>query len=114
MSSPRYDWWSYAKGMIRRYPELQREFAGRETPEDVWTLPATRQREFEAVRRAVAATRAEPDGEWKLELVRLVFWAQSHTLDGAALRVHVSHRTAVRWHSAFIYRVAALYGLMDG
>ena len=22
MSSPRYDWWPYVKGMIRRYPEL--------------------------------------------------------------------------------------------
>ena len=22
MSTPRYDWWPYVKGMIRRYPEL--------------------------------------------------------------------------------------------
>ena len=24
MSTPRYDWWPYVKGMIRRYPELCR------------------------------------------------------------------------------------------
>ena len=23
MSTPRYDWWPYVKGMIRRYPELR-------------------------------------------------------------------------------------------
>ena len=27
MSTPRYDWWSYVKGMIRRYPELCRREA---------------------------------------------------------------------------------------
>ena len=26
MSKPRYDWWSYVKGMIRRYPELRRRY----------------------------------------------------------------------------------------
>lgn len=32
MSNPRYDWWSYAKGMIRRYPSLVvREACLRET-----------------------------------------------------------------------------------
>ena len=28
MSKPRYDWWSYVKGMIRRYPELRRRYGG--------------------------------------------------------------------------------------
>ena len=27
MSSPRYDWWPYVKGMIRRYPDLCEEYA---------------------------------------------------------------------------------------
>ena len=27
MSTPRYDWWPYVKGMIRRYPELCRREA---------------------------------------------------------------------------------------
>ena len=26
MSSPRYGWWSYAKAMIRAYPQLHREY----------------------------------------------------------------------------------------
>lgn len=29
MSKPRYDWWSYVKGMIRRYPELRRRYGAR-------------------------------------------------------------------------------------
>lgn len=27
MSKPRYDWWPYVKGMVRRYPALCREYA---------------------------------------------------------------------------------------
>ena len=30
MSTPRYDWWPYVKGMIRRYPELCRQEAARD------------------------------------------------------------------------------------
>lgn len=26
MSRPRYDWWGYVKGMIRRYPALCRQY----------------------------------------------------------------------------------------
>lgn len=31
MSKPRYDWWGYVKGMIRRYPSLCAEYAEQET-----------------------------------------------------------------------------------
>ena len=77
MSKPRYDWWSYVKGMIRRYPELRRRYGalreGRLTADysgmprgggdgraveglAIRELPSTSQREYEAVRRAVETT----------------------------------------------------------
>ena len=100
MSSPRYDWWSYVKGMIRRYPELcarQKELrrtkmspnltgmpgAHGQTSDPVADaalreLPEINRRELEAVRQAIEETRALPNGEERLEMVKLVFWKKTH------------------------------------
>lgn len=79
MSRPRYDWWGYVKGMIRRYPALCRQYwdlhsqsvtalygpqggAGDDARKTermaIRELPATKQREYEAVRLAVRADAA--------------------------------------------------------
>lgn len=135
MSKPRYDWWPYVKGMIRRYPELKEEFEelhrqritqqlsgmsggggiGRMIEEcAVRELSGVRQREFEAVRKAVRLTAAlSGSGETRLRIIDLVFWKRSHTLEGAALEVHCSYRTARRYHTDFIMTVAKYYGLLD-
>lgn len=79
MSKPRYDWWPYVKGMIRRYPELcarQEELrrtkmspnltgmpgAHGQTSDPVADaalreLPEINRRELEAVRQAIEETR---------------------------------------------------------
>ena len=134
MSRPRYDWWPYVKGMIRRYPALAEDCAALRSPsvtadysgmpkaggasrtvEDltVRELPGTAQREYEAVRRAVERTARYPNGRDRLLVVRLVFWDRSHSLEGAALAVPCSIRTARRYHTAFIMLVAKNYGLLD-
>lgn len=134
MSKPRYDWWSYVKGVIRRYPALKAEYAdlhnqsvtpnysgipgcgavGRAT-EDVAIreLPTTKQREYEAVRRAIATTERMKSSRDRLKVVDLVFWKQTHTLEGAALMVPCSYDTAQNYHEEFIKLVASFYGLMD-
>ena len=83
MSSPRYDWWPYVKGMIRRYPELcarQEELrrtkmspnltgmhgAHSQTSDPVADaalreLPEINCRELEAVRQAIEAGFLEED-----------------------------------------------------
>lgn len=133
MSTPRYDWWGYAKGMIRRYPSLAE--ARREglpsagvsaatpvpgqgdisRPAEVLALrPAsTADRECEAVRRAIATTRRMHSGDERLRLIELVFWHRTHTLEGAAQCCHVSYRLAARWHGEFVRLVASYFGLMD-
>lgn len=134
MSRPRYDWWPYVKGMIRRYPALKQELetlheqsttaqysgmprgggVSRGTENiAVRELPTTKQREYEAVRRAIEQTEQLAHGSDVLEIVRLVLWKRSHTLDGVAVRLHCGIATAKRYHGEFIRTVAKNYGLLD-
>ena len=134
MSSPRYDWWPYVKGMIRRYPELcarQEELRRTKMSPNLTGMPsahgqasdpvadaALRElpeincRELEAVQQAIDETRTLPNGKERLEMVRLVFWKKTLTLVGAAMKCHVSYVTARRWHGEFIKRTAQAFGLL--
>lgn len=102
MSKPRYSWWGYIKAVIRRYPSL------RDTGVSGVAL-----REKEAVRAAVEATEQLDSGADRLLVVDLVFWSRTHTLEGAAMQVHVSLRTAQEYHRQFIRLVARNIGLLD-
>ena len=134
MSKPRYDWWSYVKGMIRRYPELRRRYGalreGRLTADysgmprgggdgraveglAIRELPSTSQREYEAVRRAVETTEHYRNGQERLKVIELVLWKKTHNLQGAALQIPCHVDTAKVWHGDFIRLVASYYGLMD-
>lgn len=134
VSKPRYKWWGYVKGMIRDYPALKERYAelhntsmvadysgmprggcGGRVLESVALreLPSTSQREYEAVRKAVATTERYRNGGDRLKVVRLVLWDRSHTLEGAALQVPCHINTVTLWHTQFIKLVGAYYGLMD-
>ncbi|WP_294759254.1 hypothetical protein [uncultured Gemmiger sp.] len=135
MSTPRYDWWSYVKGMIRRYPELcAKQTELRQTPLSIAMtgmphqrgktsdpvadavmreLPSVNRRELEAVQKAIEETRALRNGAERLEMVRLVFWARTHTLEGAAMKLHWSERTVASWHREFIRCVAKYFGFFS-
>ena len=134
MSRPRYGWWGYVKDMIRRYPSLKEEYADLHTQTvtpgyaglpgsgsasrateliAVRELPSNKQREYEAVRKAIATTELMSASRDRLKVVELVFWKRSHTLDGAALTIPCSYRTARRYHSDFVMTVASCYGLLD-
>lgn len=105
MSKPRYDWWSYIKAIIRRYPSLK----GRE-------LSGIAMREKEAVDAAIAATERMQNGRDRLAVVDMVFWKQTHTLSGAALMIPCGYETAKRWQQQFIKQVAKSFkcdGLID-
>lgn len=134
MSNPRYDWWSYVKGMIYRYPALcdqhSQAMAQKITPsyaaqpsssessrttEDLVAraMSRTNIREFDAVRLAIQQTENVKGGDAQLRLIRLIYWERTHTLSGAAMEVHISVPTAKRWHGDFIRRVAQNFGLLD-
>lgn len=95
MSKPRYDWWSYVKAIIRRYPSLK--YA------DVSGISLC---EKEAVEAAIATTERMQNGMDRLAVVDMVFWKQTHTLSGAAMMIPCGYETAKRWQQQFIKQVA--------
>lgn len=102
MSKPRYGWWGYVKWIIRQYPAREgRYIQGKALDEKM------------AVQRAVDATMAMENGVERMQVIEMVFFKQTHTLEGAALMVPCSQRTARRWHTDFIKLVAKEYGLTD-
>lgn len=96
MSKPRYGWWGYIKWTIRNYK------SDAELMED----------EREAIEIAIRETGQLIDGAERIKLIDLIYWRRTHTLQGAALAVHVSERTAQEWHRKFIRLVAQKRGLL--
>ncbi len=110
MSSPRYDWWPYVKGMIRRYPALETE------REALGKLRGVARREYQAVAAAIQATQGLPNGAARLAVIQYVFWdgrPGRKLLAQAADHVHYSYRTVCRFHRDFIRLVAVNFGLLD-
>ncbi len=133
MSRPRYGWWGYVKDMIRRYPSLKEEYEDLHTQTvtpsyaglpgggsasrateliAVRELPHTKQREYEAVRRAIMATERMSASRDRLKVIDLVFW-KGVKLETAALKIPCSYNTAQRYHARFIETVASHYGFLD-
>lgn len=134
MSKPRYKWWGYIKNIIRAYPGLKKEYealheqsvtantsgmpGGGEVSRGteniaIRELPYTKQREYEAVRRAVECTKHFRNGKERLEIINLMYWKNSHTLAGAGLQVGYGYDRARQIHQEFVVAVATYYGLMD-
>jgi hypothetical protein len=134
MSKPRYKWWGYIKNVIRAYPALKREYEqlheqsitasmsgmpggngvsrGTEIVA-VKELPYTKQREYEAVRRAIEVTKRMANGEQRMRIIDLVHWKRTHTVEGAAMKVGYSTDRGKQLHGDFVRLVAKYYGLMD-
>lgn len=129
MSRPRYRWWQYVKNVIRAYPELKREYdalheqavtanvsgmpGGGSTGRGVESvalreLPKPKQREYDAVRKAIVITERIKTGKDRQRLIDMVFWKKSHTLTGAAMALNLSYETAVEYHRDFIM-ITAFY-----
>lgn len=75
-------------------------------------LPEINRRELEAVRQAIAETLTLDTGQERLQVIRCVFWDKTHTLEGAAMKLHRCKRTIAQWHGEFIRCVAKYFGLL--
>ncbi len=97
----KYLWWGYAKNVIRAYKEHIKDSEN------------DRLNRFErnAVQQAIEQTKLIRNGAERLQMVDMVFWKQSHTLDGVALKLYFSRKTVERWHRDFIYLVGVEMGL---
>lgn len=102
MSKKHYKWWGYIKDVVREYP------GGRSSE-----LSGVALREHEAVRKAVDDTLNTDGGASRLKVISMVHWERTRTLDGAALAVPCSGRTATYWQRRFFEDVAKNMGLLD-
>lgn len=91
MSKPRYDWWGYVKGMLRRYPNRVNE------------------NERKAIELAIEHTKTLETGKDRMAVIEMVYFKKTHTLVGASMKVNCSERTAQRYHGDFIRTVASNY-----
>ena len=89
MSKPRYDWWGYVKGMIRRYPQLKAEYE--ELHRQAMRV------DYSGMPRGGGAHRATED-----LALRALPASKQHEFDAAT-----------RYHGEFIRLVAANRGLFD-
>ena len=87
--------WGYAKKIIREYGIYQKD------PTKCRIKP----REVEAVRNAIDRTERLKNGTERLKLIDLVFFKQTHSLNGACLQCYTSEITGRRWHTEFIKAV---------
>jgi len=95
MSKSRYDWWSYIKAVVRRYPAMKDQ-----------ELSGIALNERNAVEAAISETERMRNGTDRLKVIDLVFWRGTHKIPGAALMIPCSERTAAQWHGDFVKTVA--------
>lgn len=96
MSRPNHRWYGNVIRAIRYYPELN----------NAEQLSPREQEEREAVKTAIADIGRQRDGADVLKIVEMVDWGKTHTLDGAAFRLHMSGPTARRRRDRFVRAVA--------
>ena len=131
----KYIWWSYAKQMIRIYPQRKREYeyaiakirspifdelpARSSTRSDpVSTLLAkieqtSSYKEYSAVHSALnICQEINPDF---MEFVKMYYWQprSKPSLEDVADKLHYSPETVRKWNKRLLYAAAQYRGLMD-
>ena len=106
MSHPHYKWLSYVRAVVRAYPHYGKTI---KNPDE--------RAEYEAVRDAVIETERTKDNyNARITIIDLVFWRQTHTLQGAAMQAGYSYSQARRIQRDFLHLVAknlGVYGRMS-
>lgn len=135
MSTARNDWWSCAIRMVRNYPARKAEYEAlhiqsivsensgmpkggnaSRTTENIALreMPPMKQREYEAVSRAVEITLLLPSGEERMELIRRMYWhGKKLRIRDVVYNLHISDKTGERWHSSFIRLVGQCIGYTE-
>ena len=117
MSKARDPWWPSVQNILRQYPGMKRELEEKRraavTPRYNSTGGGSgpgRSTEQSALRELDPA-RQRQLGHWRNEIIRLVYFRQSHNMHGAARKCYVSFRTAQRWQRDFFDIVERELGL---
>ena len=70
-------------------------------------LPPNDRRDLDAVRMALQTIQRYRNADDRYMVIDLVYWRRSHTIEGAALKVHISPERAGEWDRDFIGLVDA-------
>lgn len=135
MSKPKDDWFKNAVWTVRNYPARKQEYEELTSPKVTASISGMpggggvsrtvenlalremapmKQKEYEAVTKAIEVTRLLPNGDLKVKLISLMYW-QGKKLDiqGVVPRIPVAEATGVRWHGAFIRLVGEFMGYIS-
>lgn len=132
MSKPRDDWWSNAIRMVMNYPNRVREHNAlhsqslvaemsgmpsghgvSRTTENIalMEMPPMKQKEYEAVTRAIEITKLLPDGDKRMELISRMYWQGGKLgIGDVVYQVGIGEATGKRWHARFIRIVGECVG----
>lgn len=102
----RYPWWGYVRYIVCQYPEWNKIRQSRE-------LTRTESKGWSSVKKAIDSTERMGNGLARLNVIRMVYWDGTHTLNGAALEIPCDRSTAARWQRKFFEDVARNRGLLD-
>lgn len=102
MDKHRPPWWGCIRHIVRAYP-------GRRGME----LSGTALADQKAVQAAIEAMERTSNGAARLNVIRMVHWDRTHTLEGAALAIPCGPATAARWQRKFFEEVARNRDLLD-
>lgn len=127
MSNYKHPWWRSAKQAIMNYPAWKAELkqlhsqtvtageGGIPSGVDVSRktenvalrqLPRAKQREYDAVSRAVEITSLLPDGDRRVDMIRQMYWkGKKRGISDVIYGIGIAEATGKRWHGAFIYLV---------
>ena len=127
MSKPKHLWWQSAKRAVMNYPAWKAELeeiqsqsviagegglpSGGEVSRKTENialrqLPPAKQREYDAVSRAIEITSMLPDGDRRVNMIRQMYWkGKKLDISDVIYRIGVAEATGKRWHGAFIYLV---------
>lgn len=135
MSKPRDDWFKSAVWTVRNYPAREREYKelheqritakteGMPKGSDVSRtveniaireMAPMKQKEYEAVSKAIAVTKLLPNGDKRVELIARMYW-KGKKLPIKAVIPHIpcAQATGDRWHGAFIRLVGEFMGYIS-
>lgn len=135
MSKPRYDWWSNAVHMVINYPNRKAEYeeihlqpivaniSGMPSGNSVSRstenvalreMPPLKQKEYDAVTRAIEITKLLPDGEKRLELITRMYWKGGRIgIKDVIYHIGIGEATGKRWHARFIQLVGECADYMN-
>lgn len=74
-------------------------------------LTRQQEKELQAIEKALKTTRRGPDGKIRVRIIEMIYFRNTHTIEGAAQQVHVSYSTAWRWADTFVRLVGKNLGL---